>query len=671
MKRALCLILALMQVAPAWGKTAIVGSYVDRLDASFGLAETYVTNNNVAVLRNILGIFGSSYFEIPAVSMLTQFPRYGSMHWGFGTTAQRSETFHALIDASFAARAGSPNIPAWRPDSLSTVAAMTSVPVLLMSNNDGKQGLSGSSQTFARTTACSLAVAAGVEEESAGGGSGTHDEEGVYYQHAGITDVFCGTANYGRQVTVAAGVAGKGYRPLLSHGSGPIGVRGWASVEVWPNSVGWDSTGRQSVADTVQSWMVQNTHVSTGKPIICWPVGAALGDGSGGLAGLFAMDFPNLLIALAALDSASGGQVFDNEAKLPLRVGITIDGLCARSGETNSGGIVPSDTSRFYASLDSIATLDVPVVFGVNADPDSMSAYKRDLIYAASIPKAKFSPWVRTGIDSGAAQNGGATSYHRPRDPWGRYRNRAAYGDGTCTGADTSLTCNLIGARWVLDSVLTSIGHPGRLSSLALAVDDDWSPYNIRANQAGATLDSIYYAARKAGYKALRLNGAWLAGKPYHTPANPRGYEQQRAVTIKHGTYEAGDRFKLLAHNGSSTVGSRVTCAEVNPDSTTIPSNMSPSLGWDTQNRFWYGLFSQDLGLATGVEGANATGKKGNVRIFSLSAQELAGSGTSAWNKADRPSWQALKQVVMPIRIMNRLAGRSIMVVDYPENCEP
>jgi hypothetical protein len=370
------------------------------------------------------------------------------------------------------------------------------------------------------------------------------------------------------------------------------------------------------------------------------------------------------MVALAALDSAAGGLVFDNKDKLPLRVAITVDGLCARSVATNSGGIVPSDTSRFYGTLDSLQTLDVPLVFGVNLD--SAATYPRDLQYAKdAIAKARFTPQGRSGVDSTAAGNGNASNI-QTRDAFRRYRN-AAMAVGVAGGAagDTSLYALLHYAILRGDSL-----WPGRSSRFALPVDDDWSPYNLRANQAGPTVDSVLYAYRKAGYKGIRINGSWAESRPNKTRNNPRGFTpEQGNYAIRYGTVEKGDGFKLLAHNGGGTFGS-VSFGLGVTDSTAPAADQPQSYTWSSVRRFWDGLFGY-WPILVGSDGENATGETQRCRILRMSAQELAGAGTDTWKSTQRPGWWAIKQVVMPIRIMNRLAGRSIMVVDYPENCQP
>lgn len=684
MRRVFAVLALLACAGLAEAKTLIIGGTTDKNDATYGVADAAATTARVNMLTRILDTFGASYTVVhPSFGSkcrageVTDWARTGTVNWNCGSTGiggvgAYAESYDAVIVASFTLSSASrDNSGQFRPESLSTVTKVPHVPVLLLGSDDARSGISGDGLIFSGTTSCSLAVAASKSIEGPGSGSGTHDEEAAYYQNSTITDVFCGTLNMGRQPTSAAQVAGKGYRTLLAHGSAPIGVhhQGTPGWRTWSSQ--WDSTGRQANPDTAQAWMIQNTHVSGAKPIICAWIADKISDDGGSVTALTQEhDIPVLMAALAALDSASGGKVFDNKATLPLRVAITIDGLCARSGTTNSGGILPSDTTQFYGTLDSLAAIGIPVVFGVNID--SVSTYSRDLQYAMTIPEARFSPQGRAGLDSAVAGNGVAQRY-QPRDAFRRYRNASvAVGPGTgATAADTSLYALLSYAISKGDSLW---GRP-RSSRFALPPDDDWSPYNFRATQQPYLMDSLFYAYRKAGFRGIRINGYWIEARANRTPTNPRGFfAEEGNYPIRFGTTEKGDNFSLLAHNASSTFGSVALYSGLADSAQSSGADYPQSMTWNAQERFWLGLFGYWPITAVGIDGSNGTGEGvQRVRIFRMSAQELAGPelASSTWKQTSRPGWWAIRQVVMPINIMNRLAGRTLMVVDYPENCQP
>jgi len=395
-----------------------------------------------------------------------------------------------------------------------------------------------------------------------------------------------------------------------------------------------------------------------------------------------------MLAALARLDSLTGNTLFDPN-KIPQRRAITIDGLCSRNSRLGiNPGIFNGDTAVAYGSLDSLTAYGIPVTFTVNADPDSMSAYKRDLIKAAQNPAARFTPMVRTGLDSLAAMNGGATSLRRPRDVWGRYRKRAAYGDGTCAGVDTSLYCHLIQARALLDSALTSIGATNRLSKFLVAPDDDWSPKNILQIGGGPPPDSVLWTIAKTGYTGVRIDGQDPAanGELGNGAArtNPRGwYSNQKRRTESIG----GNQLNLLAHTGFPLTGSLRSAVYWTDTTGVVPQG---ALGTWTQevNRHWTGWTQdQDRNLDTfpydahGVVVADwyagrdlwyRTVDMLNPPIKAycarLSFNDLSGipNGPPA-----RVGWWIIKSDWNAMRTINEIAGRAIITLGYPEDVSP
>ena len=663
------LLLGLLFVTPADAKTLIVANTSDATDATYGAGERASSQARIQILTSILDAFGASYVVIPPAAMRTEWARTGVVTWDFGTSSARTESFDAVIHAMFNRKSsGSPQFAAYRPDSLARTDKAPLVPQLMLGNNDGNLGLSAGSGNLLWSTAGSCS-SGGSAYEGAGDGSGSHDEESVYYQTA-QSDGFGGAANIGRARLSTASVAAKGLSVLLARGTGPIGAY-YDEFFVW--STDRDSTGRVVSPDTAQVWIVRNVHSSGTKPIVYAHVAEGASDGAGGLnTTTEPYDLPTLMIALAALDSASGGLVFDNASRLPLGIAITVDGLCSRSSANNSGGIVPSDTANFYATLDSLDALDVPITYGVNLD--SVGTYTRDLQYVMdSQPKARFSPQSRAGLDTAVAfaPDGGINHRRRAVDTFGRYRNAvSAVGPADGLDADTSIYARVLYARLIGDSAWGA----ARSSRFLMPPDDDWSPYNLRANQAGPTVDSTLYAFRKAGYKGVRINGAWDVGRPNLTPTNPRGYIPEQSVQrIRYGT-EAGDRFLLLAHNGNSTGGNLAHYSIADSTAPGTVGSAPPSLSFYVAQRFWYGLFGYsplDMTSGTTYNGAsdeNVTATIGRGRILKVSAQELAGAElNTSYKRTLRPSWWAIRQVVMPIRIMNRVSGRTLMAVQNPE----
>lgn len=409
-----------------------------------------------------------------------------------------------------------------------------------------------------------------------------------------------------------------------------------------------------------------------------------------------------MLCALARLDSITGHALFDAN-KLPLKRSVTVEGLCSRNRRRGAPrGINPGDTTFFYATIDSLAAMDrnLPVVFGVNADPDSMRVYLRDLLVVASkLPAAKFTPTVYTGVtDSTAAMNGGATMYHRPRDAWGRYRARIAYGDGSCAGKDSSLYCTLYGARGVLDSVLTANGYPGRLSTFAIAPEDDWSPKTMAPYGGGPPLDSVLYAIAKAGYTGIRFNamdGRASAGRRSVSGVNPWGYTQgQRRVREPYG----GRTLTLLGHSGYPVAGSHAWVMVGNDSAAPFDSIASISVTGHEFSRTW-AAFTQERdgqrGDADSWEGDfsgqfpagsisawntykdvewpavdhGEAPRKGYV--IRLCANDLSGYTTGPLGPGARNGFWIIKQAYNAMAAINDFNGRTVMRFAYPEECTP
>lgn len=82
-------------------------------------------------------------------------------------------------------------------------------------------------------------------------------------------------------------------------------------------------------------------------------------------------DMGNVLTAIALADSFSSGGLLGSSAKAPVPLGIHIDDGWKRgdsNGGSGGGGISPTDTTALKATIDSLATLGVPMVVGVETD---------------------------------------------------------------------------------------------------------------------------------------------------------------------------------------------------------------------------------------------------------------------------------------------------------------
>lgn len=675
MRRLIPVLLSALLASSVQAKTLVVVN-----EAKIGSVVGYNEGERVsketrrAIICNILDAFGASYKVMPEAAMRTEWARTGVVTWNFGTTAAYTESFDAVIHATFARKnTGSPSFTSYRPDSLTLASKLPVVPQLMLYSSDAANNMGINPESGMNATTCSTGVAANGLV-GAGLGTGSHDEEGSYYSPTSGR-YFSGTTNAGHaHLSYAAANAAKGLSNLLAQGT----AQAWKYSTDLNTPTAWDvplGMSPAATADTALVWVVRNIHNSSAKPIIYAALSPGIGDGSESATSTSEIvDMPILLTAMAALDSASGGLVFDNQSRIPLKVGITVDGLCSRSTGNNSGGIAPGDTASLYATIDSIAAHRIPMVFGVNVD--SMCCYLRDIQYPrANAPTIRFTPQSRAGLDTAVAfaPTGGITHRFRAVDTFGRYRNQArAYGPAGGATADTSLYAKLVYARALGDSVWGA----GRSSRFAMPTDDDWSPYNLRVSQAdkarGVVVDSILYAYAKAGFLGLRINGAWTRYRQGASPTNPRGWIFKQG---RYATADPGTKINLLAHQGGSTFGNIMF--ESQTDSTAPPaSDPGPSLGFNQASHFWNGLFghrpiinSDGTVYCGGTDAEGSTREVQALRIMKLSAQELAGPAAATdYKHLPRPGWWSIRMVTEPIAIINQVAGRSLFQVDYPEN---
>jgi len=649
-------------------------------------------DRNDRIIQGLLQLLGVNYTMATQKAAKAEFCRVGAMTWNFGTSGAYVQSFDAVLHNAYFN--GGQGATSYRPDSMMRTAygAGTGprVPQLFIMSDYGPQ-VGGDNTTDA--TCCTTGVSVGPRTfAGAKNGAALDPRTGLRWETSG--------SFLGGHIANSTKPAG-GFRPLLQLG-------GWNRPFTLPYTCAWcDSTFLAGI-DTVLMWERPFSHLSGAKSVVfCYP------DGQGSVQdSIFDASLPYrdseydvgvALCGLARLDSLSGNVLF-NKNELPLVRGLTIEGLCSRNRRVGAPrGINPADTSFFYATIDSLATLTPPirVVFGVNADPDSMSAYKRDLQRVAStLPYAKFTPTVYTAVtDSTAAMNGGATKNHRPRDVWGRYRARAAYGDGTCAGADTSLFCQLMGAKFELDSVLTSLGFPGRMSTFAIAPDDDWSPKTVTPLGGGPPMDSVYWAISKAGYTGIRVNAMDQRANAYArsiSTTNPWGWDNRQgriSNTIDHKTVT------LLAHSGYPIIGSKawfsITTDSVGPS---FDSTCAIGVPAHEMSRVWAG-FTQDRDGVTGdgdswsndfshlfnagsisnwnsyndlewprVDHGEAP-KKGYV--VRLCANDLSGFSTGPLGPGARNGWWIIKQANTVMNTVNLFDGRTVIRWGYPEEIRP
>ena len=385
-------------------------------------------------------------------------------------------------------------------------------------------------------------------------------------------------------------------------------------------------------------------------------------------------DMAALLVALAYADSTVNGAILGTAKNIPVKVGIQIRGGFSRGTQlgipTSTGGMTITDSTTFKASIDSLASLNVPMVLGVNID--SLDTYANyDKRWWANAPMVKYGVYQSTGIDStvwGTGGNGKA-SFDNPRDIFGVWRNRAAFGDSTIHSvqtADTSLAQLVRGAF----SKLASTFGSGKVDRILMAPGDDWCP----KNGLSMGVDSVVYGLSKGGARGVVVNpyreriGVYTAGQGFHQrPGNdPLVYNRSRAP------------FKFLATPSYLDSGSvRFDNGNIGRYPTLVQTE-----------RMWRDMMTgQGFGI---YQAANPTNSQGvawtadstrnvRARILTIHASDLQG-GTR--DKPDvntpstiplRPGWWVIKNFVNQVKTINSFAyrGKPLFVIAYPEDCEP
>src|SRR5204862_3852462 len=137
------------------------------------------------------------------------------------------------------------------------------------------------------------------------------------------------------------------------------------------------------------------------------------------------------------------------------------------------------------------------------------------------------------------------------------------------------------------------LGFPGRMSQLAIAPDDDWSPKTVRPLGGGPPMDSVYWAMSKAGITMVRANAMDFranSGARDISGANPLGWEH-RQCKIRN-TID-GKEITLLTHSGYPIIGSKAWYSVFNDSA--APFDSACKIGQVSKefNRDWM-AFTQD-----------------------------------------------------------------------------
>lgn len=626
-----------------------------------------------------MNTFGVDYVEIPAKAAKASFVAAGAQTWLFGTGGAYAETFDGAVIGHF--NGTLTNATGFvRADSLTLTRTgyVPQVPQLIITNSAAGYNDTNSPALYMNDAAtCSTGIS------SAYGPGGLFSLAAYRVGETNPLTFGSYVMNFLPNSTPPAG----GLRKHLgAHWSNYLTRRFERNTECsWCDSL----PSFSSNPDTLYMWERPWSHRSDAKPQVFVSAGGPggpadsscnLGVPTDCLAPAEGEPFM-ILAGLARLDSLTGGRVFDG-LKIPVKVAITIDGGFAHNARRHPVGFLVSDSTTLKATIDSLAALNIPAALGVNLD--SVATYPNEKGWWDNWTKLRYTPQMWNGVSDTTVANG-VPSFLRPVDVWGRYRNRAALGDTTThSGADSSIYKLLRGALYKADSIFGA----SKVSRFALAPDDDWSPKGLHGSRLSPPMDSVFLAARLAGFKGLRINVQNLDGDPGYLRTNPKGYVREQGRYLD----SRKQPFNLLGHSGFPIAGAVTTMATFQdsaqgsaPDSNYIPLiNTNIRRAWmqitTDEDRDW-DVFPYDftfnspspsfgqrpyVGVDFHSHDVLYPIRRGAILRFCVNDFSGNPNGPPA-----RMGWWVIKSLKNQFDVINSLAGRTIIEFAYPEDITP
>jgi hypothetical protein len=656
--RLVALVMALCLATDAYSKVLVVSAR-NAFNPTDNSAEFMAVDERFNHVVSTLQSLGVDYDIMPGTSLdaKTEFFRTGTVVYGFGTPAARPVRYSAIIHVGSQPLFSTGGGRGYRPDSLTLIGPSqprtikyVQVPNIIMQYNG-----TGLSQTSSDSTLL-------------------QDSDNTNQSILGQTHWAPGTtATYRAGVAKVVSVASSasswagGSRILIEARTGD-GIRSHEGYGSIPRLKGDSLLG--GFGANTQTPEVGDSVIVFAKKFDNIPAcnGAAILFVQDSDFNTSQMDPVAFLTALTYADSLTSGAVFSNATRMPAKLGLQIRGAFSRGTQlgwpTSTGGMTETDSANFIASIDSLASLNIPFVVGVNID--SLETYANfDKRWWSRAPWAKFGVYQTTGAMTVGPGVGNA-SFDRPLDILGLRRNRAAFGDSllhTIQTSDTSITQLVRGAYAKLD---TQFGA-SRVDRILMAPNDDWVP--LSASTLG--VDSVVFALRKGGAKGLTLNSAraTTSGTTYGTTS--------RKVPVR--LADPGTDFSLLVTHGFMDSGSVI---------------FDISLGAGQQHRWnsfqesaWRGLLqgytrtpviswerNAEAGILYNFSITDSTHYATRGTILTIHCSDLqSGTRGDAALLPLRPAWHAVKNIARGMDTINRYAwkGRKVVTFAYPQDIEP
>lgn len=686
---AVALALSLATAAQATtGKVVIV--YPNKINQTGGGAGEqihWLIQRNLGMLTDILDRGGVEYFLLPGSQAKVEQLRQGVIQRG-----AQVDTVLGVIHSSYLGTSShATQTSGYRGDSLTRVAYGTAatdslggmrVPHLFLCDNVPLLGVSAGSNYLDETNAafsCSTGVAGAKTAPSDDVAAYWYGDKSIRFQgapyNAGWELNSSGAADYPGGIRTILGLSSSGMSILRQE----IMANPVQRNATWPDSMPFLAG---ATADTVIIWERPWANLATcsgakSQLFVDWSGAGSSFDSLSTEVGfnrpLCEGTLQTLLIGLARFDSLCGG-LFQK----PISGAITVQSALSRGLRRWNQGIAPGDTAVFYGSLDSLNAWGVPVTFYANID--SASTYARDVIKLKEVSRARFAPQVWDGVADSTV------GYVRvPRDPFGRWTQRAIYGDGSRAGKDTSMYAHLYAAQSLTDSVF---GAARRSRSLRAAFDD-WSPIGVNISGNMAKVDSILWMLpNKLGVRALVINGRGgdfdintAKGPPATNPKGALRREGRYNSSLNRST-----SLNLLAHGGGQ-LGGGLWQAYSCGDSATRGGNISNINNQISRSmaglctRWWtdHDVLMYDeldmagrrafLGVSLENEDMFPQFNPARASIIQVSCADLSGNPVGP----ARSGLWAIKSLWESSRIANALSyrQRTVFKLTYPEDVEP
>lgn len=375
-----------------------------------------------------------------------------------------------------------------------------------------------------------------------------------------------------------------------------------------------------------------------------------------------------MCIALAALDSASGGKLAgQTPGWKPTEMALVIGRGFSESSPTSSpavptnyggiarrGGVLGNDpdSTRIQETLSDMGSWGV--VWTVTAAPDSAIANRGFLPWWERLRRVQYAVEVTNGAWTGAKLN--ATSKYATNDPFGRLRSRAlGYYGNPMADNDTTMQALLRFARMRLDSIA-----PGRASRAVFPCHYDGIPSNFALRQL-PNIDTYNMVLWTAGYRVVVFAPDLANSNPGMTWGRKGSLTQSDWATDNYAFGSAEIRYNVYTDSTAKVrIGSmlHVQCptgliAEA-PNANLIMSH-------NAANDFLQGVFTR-IGLSQDYQDYYHSFRQPR-RIFRVEAYSLGGQ--SAADNPNRYGYWQMKQVVMSMQAVNKVAGRELVRFVY------